>query len=203
MFYYIDLIGTAAFAISGVLAALQKRLDLFGILIIAFVTAVGGGTLRDLLLGVEIVWMKDLNYLYIILASSVFTLFFFERVDKNPKLLAMFDSIGMGVFTVVGLEKGLSYGYAPVICIALGTMTASFGGVIRDILTNKIPIIFQKEIYATACIVGGIVYFVLLHFKVFSGQIQLVTATSVTLVRLLSLRYDWELPNVYKKGKKK
>lgn len=199
MFYYIDLLGTIAFAISGALAALDKRLDLFGIFIIAFVTAVGGGTLRDLLLGVEIVWMRDLNYFLVINIATIFTIFFTETISGKMKLLTVFDSIGLGVFTVVGLEKGLMYGYAPIICIALGTMTGCFGGVIRDILTNKIPIIFHKEIYATACILGGLVYFAMNYLSFAVDFIEIIVASTVVLIRLLSLKYQWELPNVYKR----
>lgn len=197
MFYYFDLLGTAAFAASGVLAAMGKRMDFFGIFIIAFVTAVGGGTLRDLLLGVDIAWMKDLNYMYVIIGATVFTMFFHQEVDRNNWSLAILDSIGMGVFTVVGIEKGLFNEHVPLICITLGTLTACFGGVIRDILSNEIPIIFRKEIYATACIIGGLVYFGLKYINIEVDQITIYVATTVVVIRLLSLYFDLSLPNIY------
>lgn len=197
MFYYFDLLGTAAFAASGVLAAMQKRMDFFGIFIIAFVTALGGGTLRDLLLGVDIAWMKDLNYMYVIILATIFTMFFHKLVDKNNWSLAILDSIGMGVFTVVGIEKGLANEHVAIICITLGTMSACFGGVIRDILSNEIPIIFKKEIYATACIVGGLVYFGLNYLEVSNEQLTLYVASTVVVIRVLSLYFDLSLPNIY------
>ncbi len=197
MFYYFDLLGTAAFAASGVLAAIHKRMDFFGIFIIAFVTAVGGGTLRDLLLGADIAWMKDLNYMYVTIVTTIFSMFFHREVGKHNWSLAILDSIGMGVFTVVGIEKGLMYDHFPLICIALGTMTACFGGVIRDILANEIPIIFRKEIYATACIAGGSVYFGLQYLNVPSDQLTLYVASTVVVIRVLSLYFDLSLPNIY------
>src|SRR5699024_11340935 len=176
---------------------IHKRMDFFGIFIIAFVTAVGGGTLRDLLLGVDIAWMKDLNYMYVTIVATIFTMFFHREVDRNNWSLAILDSIGMGVFTVVGIEKGLMNAHVPLICITLGTLTACFGGVIRDILANEIPIIFKKEIYATACIVGGMVYFGLTYLNVSSNQVTVYVATTVVVIRLLSLYFDLSLPNIY------
>ena len=198
MFYYFDLLGTGAFAASGVLAAMNKRMDFFGIFIIAFVTAVGGGTLRDLLLSVDIAWMVDLNYLYATIAATIFTMFFHKQVAKNTWSLAVLDSIGMGVFTVVGIEKGLANEHVAIICITLGTMSACFGGVIRDILSNEIPIIFKKEIYATACIIGGTVYFGLKYLSVPEGQLTLYVASTVVVIRLLSVFFDLSLPNIYR-----
>lgn len=198
MFYYFDLLGTAAFASSGVLAAIYKRMDFFGIFIIAFVTAVGGGTVRDMLLGADIAWMKDLNYIYVIIIATIFTMFFYKEVEKNSRALAILDSIGMGVFTVVGVEKGISFDHFPIISISLGTITACFGGVIRDILSNEIPIIFRREIYATACIMGGLVYYLLIYLNVPNEQIPLFVASTVVIIRLLSLYFDLSLPNIYK-----
>ena len=154
MFYQtIDILGTVAFAISGVLVAMEKRLDLFGVLIIAFVTAIGGGTLRDLLIGnTPVVWIRDLTYVITIGITVFFGVLFVNQLKYFRKSQFLFDTIGIGLYTMLGIEKGLQAGLSPVICIALGTMTASFGGVIRDILCNEIPVIFRKEIYATACI---------------------------------------------------
>ena len=156
-----------AFAISGVLTAFNKKLDPFGVFIIAFVTAVGGGTLRDVLIGrTPVGWMRDLNYVYVIILGFIIAIIFRKKLDKFRKSLFLFDTIGLGVFTLIGLEKGIAIDLHPVICIALGTMTACFGGVIRDILCNEIPVIFRREIYATICIIGGIVFFTLMHFEV-------------------------------------
>ena len=162
IFDFLDLLGTAAFAISGALFAIKKRMDTFGVLIIAFVTAVGGGTLRDILIGADrITWMRDLNYSYVILAAFILAIIFRKKIGYLSKSLFLFDTIGLGIFTIIGTEIGLQNDFHPIICVALGTITATFGGVIRDTLSNEIPLIFQKEIYATACIFGAVTYLIL------------------------------------------
>ena len=197
MFYLLDIIGTMAFALSGALTAMNKRLDPFGILIIAFVTAVGGGTLRDVLIGrTPVGWMLNLNYVYVIFIGYILAIIFRKRFDKLRKSLFLFDTIGLGVFTLIGLEKGISIGLHPIICTALGTMTACFGGVIRDILCNEIPVIFRKEIYATICILGGIVFFMLKKGNFPDELIQLVTSLVIIIVRLLVVKFNWSLPTL-------
>lgn len=202
MFYTLDILGTIAFAISGVLVAFHKKMDVFGILIIAFVTAVGGGTLRDLLIGnTPVSWMLDMNYTYAILASAVFAIIFRKKINYLRTSLFLFDTIGIGLYTVVGIEKGLNANLHPIICIALGTMTASFGGVIRDILCNEIPVIFRKEIYATACILGGITYFVLIGFPIKTDFVFIISGLVVIVSRLLAVKFKIMLPNIYRKEK--
>ncbi|SEQ84045.1 Uncharacterized membrane protein YeiH [Hyunsoonleella jejuensis] len=198
MFYTIDILGTIAFAISGVLVAFNKKMDLFGILIIAFVTAVGGGTLRDLLIGnTPVSWMTDMTYSYVILGSAIFAIIFRSKINYLRTSLFLFDTIGIGLYTVVGIEKGLQEELHPIICIALGTMTASFGGVIRDILCNEIPVIFRKEIYATACILGGVTYFVLNEFPIKTDYVFVISGAVVITVRLLAVKFKIALPNIY------
>ena len=197
MFYLLDIIGTMAFALSGALTAMNKRLDPFGILIIAFVTAVGGGTLRDVLIGrTPVGWMLNLNYVYVIFIGYILAILFRKRFDKLRKSLFLFDTVGLGVFTLIGLEKGISIGLHPIICTALGTMTACFGGVIRDILCNEIPVIFRKEIYATICILGAIVFFMLKKGNFPDELIQLVTSLVIIIVRLLVVKFNWSLPTL-------
>lgn len=201
MLYLLDIIGTMAFAISGVLTAFHKKLDPFGVFIIAFVTAVGGGTLRDVLIGrTPVGWMRDLNYVYVIILGFIIAIIFRKRLDKFRKSLFLFDTIGLGVFTLIGLEKGIAINLHPIICIALGTMTACFGGVIRDILCNEIPVIFRREIYATICIIGGIVFFTLMHFEVSYDFIYLITSLVIISIRLLAVRYKWYLPTLGKEA---
>ncbi|MEM7486675.1 MAG: trimeric intracellular cation channel family protein [Bacteroidota bacterium] len=201
MFYQtIDILGTVAFAISGVLVAMEKRLDLFGVLIIAFVTAIGGGTLRDLLIGnTPVVWIRDLTYVITIGITVFFGVLFVNQLKYFRKSLFLFDTIGIGLYTMLGIEKGLQAGLSPVICIALGTMTASFGGVIRDILCNEIPVIFRKEIYATACILGGGSYFLLTLFPIGESYAYLAAIFVVISLRLLAVKFKIRLPNIYKK----
>ncbi len=199
MFYTIDILGTIAFSISGVLVALNKRMDPFGILIIAFVTAVGGGTLRDVLIGdTPVSWMKNMTYTYVILASTVFAIVFRKKIDYLRTSLLLFDTIGIGLYTVVGVEKGISAGLNPIICVSLGTMSACFGGVIRDILCNEIPVIFRKEIYATACILGGFSYFLIKKLPIDIDFAFVIAGLIVILVRLMAIRFKISLPTLYK-----
>ncbi|MCP4978083.1 MAG: trimeric intracellular cation channel family protein [Maribacter sp.] len=200
MFYLtIDILGTIAFAISGVLVAMEKKLDIFGVLIIAFVTAVGGGTLRDMLIGnTPVVWMHELVYIFTILGAVIFAILFVNQIKYLRKTLFLFDTIGIGLFTMVGIEKGLSADLMPVMCIILGTITASFGGVIRDILCNEIPVIFHKEIYATACILGGLSYFLLIQLPIDDTYAYSTAILIIILVRILAVKFHIALPNIYR-----
>lgn len=199
-FQIVDILGTIAFAISGVLVALNKRMDPFGVLIIAFVTAVGGGTLRDVMIGIHPVsWMSNMTYVYVIMASAVFAVVLRNKINYLRTSLFLFDTIGIGLYTVVGIEKGIVAGLHPIICIALGTMTACFGGVIRDILCNEIPVIFRKEIYATACILGGLTYFLLREFLADTNFVFVIAGIIVITVRLIAVKFKISLPSLYKK----
>lgn len=198
MFYIIDILGTISFAISGVLIAMDKKMDVFGILIIAFVTAAGGGTLRDLLLGnTPVGWMKDITFVYLIIASTIVAIIFKSKLGYLRTSLFLFDTIGIGLYTLIGIEKGVNAGMHPLICIALGTITASFGGVIRDILCNEIPIIFRKEIYATACILGGFTYFLLSELPIPGNIVFLFSGAIVIITRLLAVKFKIALPSLY------
>ncbi|MEZ7498896.1 trimeric intracellular cation channel family protein [Flavobacterium sp. Arc3] len=197
MFHLLDIIGTIAFALSGALTAMSKKLDLFGVFIIAFVTAVGGGTLRDVMIGTTPVgWMLNLEYVYVICIAFALALIFRKKFERLRTSLFLFDTIGLGVFTLIGLEKGISVGLHPIVCIALGTMTACFGGVIRDILCAEIPVIFRKEIYATICILGGIVFFMLKNFNLDNDILYLITSMVIISVRLMAVRFKWYLPTL-------
>ncbi len=199
----IDILGTLAFAISGVLTALHKRLDIFGILIIAFVTAVGGGTLRDLLIDANVAWMRNLTYVYVIFGATVFAVIFRKKLNHIRRSLFLFDTIGIALYTIVGVEKGIAAGFHPIICIALGTMTACFGGVLRDILCNEIPIIFRKEIYATACILGASAYFLLHYSPISEDFIVIISGAIVFTVRILAVYFNLSLPSIYTKEEMK
>jgi uncharacterized membrane protein YeiH len=198
MFYFVDILGTIAFAISGVLVAMNKRMDIFGIIIIAFVTAIGGGTLRDVITGqTPVNWMLDITYTYVIIGASIFAIVLKNKINYLRTSLFLFDTIGIGLYTVVGVEKGIALGLHPILCIALGTVTACFGGVIRDMLCNEIPVIFRKEIYATACLLGGVSYFALSNFL--GEQFTFVIAGIIVItVRLLAVKFNIALPNIYK-----
>ncbi|GAB4516358.1 MAG: trimeric intracellular cation channel family protein [Allomuricauda sp.] len=199
LYLTIDILGTIAFAISGVLVAMEKRLDLFGVLIIAFVTAIGGGTLRDLLIGnTPVGWMHDLTYVITIFISVVFAIIFVNKLKYLRKSLFLFDTIGIGLYTMVGVEKGLEAQLLPIMCVFLGTMTACFGGVIRDILCNEIPVIFRKEIYATACILGALSYFLIVQLPVKEEFAYIAGILIVIILRLLAVKFKISLPSIYK-----
>lgn len=198
-FQIIDILGTIAFAISGVLVALNKKMDPFGVFIIAFVTSVGGGTLRDILIGqTPVFWMKDMTFIYVISATTVFSVLLRHKLNYLRKSLFLFDTIGIALYTIIGVQKGLDANLHPIVCIALGTMSASFGGVIRDILCNEIPVIFRKEIYATACIIGGLVYFLLLQFQIENLIIVIISGLVVIAIRLIAVIFKISLPSIYK-----
>lgn len=195
----IDIAGTAAFSIAGAFAAMEKRLDVFGIFIIAFVTALGGGTLRDVLIGeVPVRWMLHLDSGFIVLLSTIAAMLFTGVIQNYHRVLLLFDSIGLGFFTVLGVQAGIAHGLHPVICIALGTITASFGGVIRDISLNNIPLIFEKEVYATICVFGGSLFFILQEVAVPNDLIEIICIVSVLVLRLLAVSYNWQLPSLWK-----
>lgn len=194
MFHLLDIIGTMAFAMSGALTAMSKKLDPFGVFIIAFVTAVGGGTLRDVMIGrTPVGWMQDPTYVYVIVWGFILAIIFRKKLDRLRTSLALFDTIGLGVFTLIGIQKGIDYNLHPVICIALGTMTACFGGVTRDILCVEIPVIFRREVYATICIFGGIVFFGLRKLNVENDVLYLATSSIIIAIRLIAVKYKWHL----------
>lgn len=202
VFTLIDILGTAAFSISGVFAAMEKKLDIFGIFIIAFITAIGGGTIRDVLIGdFPVSWIRSKNYSIVIFISAAVAIMFYNVIKDYSKLLLVFDSIGLGFFTVVGIHKGIDFGFSTGLCIALGTITACFGGLIRDITLNQIPHIFQKEIYATVCILGGILYFILLKSILPEPLLDTICISIIVLVRLIAVKYNWSLPAIYRSRK--
>tara|TARA_R110002012_G_scaffold320402_2_gene543926 strand:- start:36039 stop:36641 length:603 start_codon:yes stop_codon:yes gene_type:complete len=200
MFYFtIDILGTIAFAISGVMVAMDKRLDMFGVFIIAFVTAVGGGTLRDVLVGsTPVIWLQETVYLFTIIGSVVLAILFRNQLKYVRRSLFLFDTIGIGLYTMVGIQKGIAFGLAPIMCIGLGTITASFGGVIRDILCNEIPVIFRKEVYATACILGGLGYFALKQIPIDDAFPYIGGIIIVIGIRLLAVKFKIALPSIYR-----
>lgn len=195
--YFVDIFGTGVFAISGVLTAIDKKFDLVGSLIIGFVTAIGGGTLRDILLGeTPVSWLRDRNYFFVIVAGYLAAYLFKKQTLQYRKSMFLFDTIGIGLFTILGIQKaGLSHLHTEY-CLILGVVSASFGGVIRDVLTNEVPLIFRREIYATACFAGGIVYVVLNKISHLGNLNILLAILTVILIRYFAVRNGWSLnPN--------
>jgi len=194
----IDILGTIAFAVSGAFSAMERKLDPFGVVILAFVTAIGGGTLRDVLIGnTPVAWLRNEVTATVILAAAFITLFFGRYVKQFQKTLFLFDALGLGVFTLIGMEKWLRMQLSPGICIALGTITACFGGVIRDVLLNNVPLIFQREIYASACILGGSLYLLLQKTGIPNDWNTIIAIVTIVLIRIIAMRYKLMLPRVY------
>lgn len=196
---FVDLIefaGTFAFAVSGVRHASSKNFDLFGAFTIGFVTAIGGGTIRDLFIGVTPFWMMNSVYLWATLLALLFVMLFKSKVVKLHYTVFLFDSIGLGLFVVVGAEKTLAMGFAPWVAIIMGTITGSFGGMLRDMMIMQIPLIFRKEIYAFACVIGAIFFTIGYALNLNIVVNELSTALIVILIRVLAVKYQWHLPKM-------
>ncbi|WP_205503174.1 trimeric intracellular cation channel family protein [Rufibacter psychrotolerans] len=192
----IDIVGTFVFAISGTLTAASKKLDPFGASVIAFVTALGGGTLRDVLLDVRPVWVEEERLLITVFVSVMVTLLFRQQVEKYRRTMFLFDTLGIAMFTILGLEKALRFGVSPLIALVMGVVTAVFGGVVRDILCNDIPLIFRREIYATACLAGGVAY-LLMRLAPVPDEVPMTVAVGIIiLIRLLAVKLKWAFPNL-------
>ncbi len=195
----IDILGTLAFAISGASLAMQKKLDIFGVLICSFATAIGGGTLRDMLIGdLPVKWLTNELIILVIFTGAFGTVIFRKKHPRIEKALFLFDSLGLGLFTMVGIQKGIEHGFSAGISVALGTITACFGGVIRDVLLNQVPLIFRKEIYASACIAGGILYILLLQLHLSGAIVQAACIAMIVAVRIIAVTFDLSLPSFYK-----
>ncbi|MCH9742783.1 MAG: trimeric intracellular cation channel family protein [Proteobacteria bacterium] len=190
----LDLMGTIVFAITGLLAASRHQLDLFGAIVLAMVTAVGGGTLRDLILNVPVFWLTHTEYIYIIVATTLMVAFY-RRAHVIPvQVLLLLDAIGLAVFSIIGAQKALSLGFADVIAVMMGIMTGVVGGMIRDVLVGEVPLILRKEIYATASFLGASVYVVAVSFSSIAWFAILLSMTATLVARLGGVFLGWRLP---------
>lgn len=193
--FIIEVLGTIAFAISGIRLAAAKSFDWFGAYVIGLVTAIGGGTLRDVLLNLPVFWMQTWMYLAVTGLSLLTVIIFRKALVKGMRTLFLFDAIGLALFVVVGIEKSIAAGYPMWVAIVMGITTGSFGGVLRDILINEEPLFFRKDIYATACLAGGIVYWLASLLPGIPVWIpQIACAASVIGLRILAVHFGWSLP---------
>lgn len=192
---FCDYTGTFAFAISGIRLASAKQFDWFGAFVVGVVTAVGGGTLRDVLLNSTPFWMQQPSYLIISALALLFVIIFRKHMITLNNTFFIFDAIGLGLFGMVGIEKALAFGFPMWVAIVMGTITGAFGGMTRDILINEEPLIFRKDIYALACVFGGLIYYVCTLVEALPPSlIQLISATSIFLARVLSVKYHISVP---------
>ena len=202
--YIFELAGTAFFAISGALAADKKsQPDWFGVTFIGFITAIGGGSIRDILLGsYPLVWIGDVRFLYAIFVGVLLASLFYNQLQKLRKTLFIFDTFGISLFTIIGTEKALLLGVNPLIAAIMGMFSAIMGGVIRDVLTNETPVLFHKEIYATACLLGAALYLVLHHFNCDRTLNFLLSGLLILLIRVVAVKLNISLPKFRKEAVK-
>ena len=197
--YFVDLIATFVFAISGALAAFGKKMyeDIFGVAFTGFITAVGGGTLRDIILGIHpLAWVADGNFIIVIIAGVLLTVFFRRFIKKIPRTLFVLDTVGVALYTILGVQKSLANEVNPIAAIILGMVSAVFGGVLRDTLINEIPLIFKKEIYATACLAGAGLFVLMNHYGV-DADINFFSGIAlIIIIRIISVKYKIALPKI-------
>ena len=200
--YIIDILGTFSFAVAGAFLAMQKKLDPFGVLVLSFVTAIGGGTLRDIMIGnLPVSWLRNQTATIVIFSSAIAAMLFGQFLRQFTTTLFLFDALGLGLFTIIGIEMGLEKNFTVGVCIAIGTITACFGGVIRDVLLNDVPLLFRKEIYALACIAGGTGYVLLRKIDLDVDIAKIVSILIIFVIRVLAFRYKLSLPQFYSEKK--
>ncbi len=192
--HVLEILGTMAFAISGVRHAAAKHYDWFGGFVCGFAVAIGGGTLRDMMLGVTPFWMTSPLYVLCTLAAQVFVIVFARSLKRLNNTWLVFDTMGLALFTIAGLQKTLACGHPFWVAIAMGCITGVAGGVIRDVLLNKPPVIFQKEIYAMASIIGGLAYWLMIYLNINVAITVIITFVLILLIRFLSIKYHISLP---------
>ena len=198
--HWVDLAGVAVFAVAGTLMAYKKHMDGFGVVVLASVTAIGGGTLRDMILDLPVFWVQDPSFFYVIILAAFSTIIWLRSKDTFPlRYLFFADAIGLAFFNVMGLQKAMIYGASPLIAIALGTMTGVFGGLIRDVICREIPMVLKSELYATACILGGASYFMFRKLPFESAYGYIAAIIVVIIIRLLAVKFKIALPNIYRR----
>jgi len=192
LYHWFDLIGVAVFAISGTLLAREKSMDGFGVVVLASVTAIGGGTLRDVILDVPVFWLHDQSYFITILVTAVFTILWLNfKADFPHFILQLADALGLAFFAVMGMQKAINLGMPDLTAIVMGTITGCFGGVIRDVLAREIPMLLKGELYAITCIAGGIVLTQSLNLGISTDVAMISGGSSILLLRLAAIR--WKL----------
>ena len=192
----IEYIGTIVFAISGIRLAAAKGFDWFGAFVVGFVTGIGGGTVRDLFLGVTPFWMLSPAYLWCTLLGMIVVFIFNRQLVRLDLPFFIFDAIGLALFVVIGIEKTLDLKYPFWVAITMGTITGIVGGVMRDNFINETPLVFRKEIYALACVMGGTVFAACYYFHLGHEVSELSAAGTILVIRILAIKYHWHLPKM-------
>ena len=190
----IEILGTLAFAISGIRHAAAKHYDWFGGFVCGIAVAIGGGTLRDVMLGVTPFWMTSPLYIICTLLAQVLVIAFARSLKRLDNARLAFDTLGLALFTIAGIQKTLACDHPFWVAIIMGCITGAAGGVLRDLLLNRTPVIFQKEIYAMASIAGGLLYWLLMYLGVNVGVSVIATFVVIVTLRFLALKYHISLP---------
>ena len=196
----IDLMGVFVFALSGALAAARKQMDIFGYMVLAVLPAVGGGTVRDLVLNTSVFWVEESVYILVAVGAGILTYLVSIRVGSRYVVLEWADAIGLSLFCVLGASKALTLTGDPVLAVTLGVVTAVVGGILRDIVCNEIPLILKREIYATAAMVGATVYCLCSYFQLGEGTALVAGGLSAFIVRSTALIFGWSLPARERQG---
>ena len=195
--YFLDLFGTVAFAITGAFKAIEKKFDVIGILVLATITGVAGGTIRDVVLGRVPNSIVDPTYVIVTIASGIAIFFLYSRLKKHWNLFLKFDAIGLGVFTIIGATFAYNiFGLNFLAILLAGVLTAAGGGILRDIFVNQVPIVFVKEFYLSASFIGIVIFSIILYF---TNELYYATIVGITLtssLRLIAMKYNWNLPKV-------
>ncbi|MBL7836986.1 MAG: trimeric intracellular cation channel family protein [Bacteroidetes bacterium] len=194
--YIFELTGTALFAASGAIVANDKsNADWFGVTFLGLITCLGGGSVRDILLGAyPLAWVKDISVLIAGFTGIILAALFYNTLKTYRKNLFIVETFALGMFTIIGTQKALDFGVHPLIAAVMGMFSAVMGGVLRDVLTNEIPVLFRKEIYATACVSGALLYVVLVNLNTMPQLNLSVSALLIVLIRFVSVKYKLSLP---------
>lgn len=201
LFHLFDLFGVAVFAVSGALVAYKKKLDGFGVIVLASVTAIGGGTIRDVILDAPVFWLKDPTYFVSIFIASIITIIWLNRQRGFPQVvLEIADALGLAFFVVMGVQKALDYGMPDITAIIMGTITGCFGGMIRDVLARSTPMVLKSELYATTCIFGGLLYTQGLNLGATTNMAMALGMLGTLGLRAGAIKWGWSLP-VFKYSK--
>ena len=192
----IEVLGTFTFVVSGIRQASAKHFDWFGGFVCGIAVAIGGGTIRDVMLGVTPFWMTSSLYMSCAVLALLFTVVFSRSLKKLDNAWFVFDTLGLGLFTVAGIQKTLECGHPFWVAIIMGCITGSAGGVMRDVFLNNIPVIFQKEIYATACVAGGFLYWGLALLNLSVTWMAAITFVVVCAIRFLAVKYHITFPTL-------
>ena len=192
--FIFDLMGVFVFALSGALAAARKQMDIFGYMVLAVLPAVGGGTVRDLVLNTSVFWVEQSIYILVAVGAGMLTYVVSIRVGRRYIVLEWADAIGLSLFCVLGASKALALTGDPVLAVTLGVVTAVVGGILRDVVCNEIPLILKREIYATAAMVGALIYCLFVYFGFSEGIAMAGGGLAAFLVRSMSLIFGWSLP---------